>query len=1451
MLDVRDAPGSLACLPLGDAPLLTRAANLLRERGHEIVAVVTAAPAIRRWCEEAGIRALTRHEYAELLEQRPVDVLLSITYPWIIPPELIRKARVAAINYHDGPLPRYAGMNASAWALANGEKKHAVVWHHLASDLDAGDILERREVELDARETSLSLNMKNAVLALDSFRAILARLERSELAGTPQDPNVERQLFSRHDRPAALCTLDLAEPAEVSDRLIRACEFGQFPNRFGLVKLVNGDRAVIVREAHRVEGGTERVQAGRIRRVDEDALEVDCGSGGLRLKRFTTLYGAELSPLQAASALGVTSGALLADPGRSARRTISRAVAEAEPFFVSALSSALPLALPFEGGARARPLALPVEVPEKLRARFGVATADAWITAFALVLSALCRQEAFDFALVDAGAREKLGASEPLFFPAVPLRAALDFETSFTDARQALSVARAHVTERGAFLKDLIARHPGLAAQPALVCGELSAVAILLGRAEAPPGTSLSLVLDGDTVELRTNGRIAEPRLAALARELACVARAAAEDPEVALHAIDLLDPAELFRQVFAWNATLRKFPDSLCIHDLFERQAEERPDAIALVFEGESRTFHEVEAGANRVANALIRRGIKPGDKVGVLLDRGFDLVLALLGVVKAGAAYVPFDVAYPKERVDFMLLDAACALLLTSRERVADFQPGLALAADAPEITASPSDRPACPARATDVCYVIYTSGSTGQPKGVVLTHRAVVNTLDWVNRTFEVTPEDRLLFVTSPSFDLSVYDVFGALGAGASVEIASASLLADPARLVERLCAPGITIWDSAPAALARLVPFLPERAPGSTLRRVMLSGDWIPLALPPALQRTFSGVLVESLGGATEAAIWSNHHAVRALDPSWVSVPYGRPIQNARYYVLDRRLRPVPVGVAGDLYIGGVCLAEGYLNRPELTLDRFIPDPFLPGERVYKTGDLARYFADGVIEFLGRADFQVKIRGFRVELGEVEHAIGKLPGVREAVCHTYSDASGAKSLAAYVAPKPGAALDEQAIKDALARALPEFMVPSQVLFLSALPMTPNGKIDRKALPSPSARAVTSAAVAPRSELERELVAIWEELLERKPIGVTDDFFALGGHSLLAVMLVTALKTRLGINVPLSRVLEQPNIAAFAAGIEGQGEPERRSRHLLALHAEGARPPLVLVAGVGGYTFTYRNFPKLLGKDQPVFTFMAVGAEDEGELVEHSIEHMAEIYEAELVQAAPTGALVLGGFSFGALPAFELARRLIARGREVPLIVSFDGFAPGYPSVLPFSERVVAHAREFISRDGPGRYAYLRDRAERIQKRAYALLGLQEQLAPEIPFADPNMSERMKKLWVHHMRARSRYSSRARLPCDLLLVRAAVPYRWVATKMDDPNYGWGPFVSGEISVVTIPGEHTELFAPDNQALIAQAVSAHISRHLQPAQSSPPPIPVHDFVQPWRPVAGGETAR
>lgn len=415
-------------------------------------------------------------------------------------------------------------------------------------------------------------------------------------------------------------------------------------------------------------------------------------------------------------------------------------------------------------------------------------------------------------------------------------------------------------------------------------------------------------------------------------------------------------------------------------------------------------------------------------------------------------------------------------------------------------------------------DTAYVLFTSGSTGTPKGVVVTHRPVVNVIDWVNGTFGVNEQDRLFFVTSLCFDLSVYDMFGMYAVGGAVDIVPEDDVKRPEGWLKRMAEAGITIWDSAPAALAQCVPYLERQTSDQvSLRLTLLSGDWIPLTLPVQLNNRFPGIRVAALGGATEACIWSNCYEVQEIDPTWVSIPYGKPIRNARYYILDRDHKPCPIGAIGELYIGGECLASGY-HVEVLTLERFIPDPYSPqaGGVMYRTGDLARWMWDGNIEFLGRTDHQVKIRGYRVELGEIQAKLLRYPGIGQCVVLDRADGSGVKSLCAYYVA------DEEyqvrALRDYLGTELPPYMVPSYFIRMDAIPVTSNGKVDRAALPDPqSVMRPDEAYEPPANEMEAEIAELWKELLEIDRVSVLDDFFEIGGHSLLAVKMELEMELR----------------------------------------------------------------------------------------------------------------------------------------------------------------------------------------------------------------------------------------------------------------------------------------------------------------------------------------------
>ncbi|MES1241993.1 MAG: amino acid adenylation domain-containing protein [Acidobacteriota bacterium] len=679
------------------------------------------------------------------------------------------------------------------------------------------------------------------------------------------------------------------------------------------------------------------------------------------------------------------------------------------------------------------------------------------------------------------------------------------------------------------------------------------------------PGARLSLRIlhPCDRLDAATVGR--------MLGHLATLLESMPEGGDRRLPDLPLLTAVEREQLLAEWQDTASGAVRQGSIHDLFLRQAERAPEAPAVLFGDEVVTYGDLRRRSNRLACHL-RSILGHGALVGILLDRSADLVTAVLGVLEAGCAYVPIDVSFPRARLQWILGSLAVPCVITEGARLEtlrELEPDLpdlrdVVCLDGTETDWRRGDEPAGQVGPEDLAYIIFTSGSTGNPKGVMVRHEPVLNLIEWVNRTFGVGPADRVLFITSLTFDLSVYDIFGILAAGGSIRVASSAEVREPRQLLRALLEEPITFWDSAPAALQQLVPFLAGEGRGGAeppaLRLVFLSGDWIPVGLPGPIRETFPGARIVGLGGATEATVWSNSFPIQEVDPSWVSIPYGRPMQDARYLVLDEALSPCPVGVPGDLYIGGVCLASGYAGEPALTAGKFVPDPFSaePGARLYRTGDRARFWPDGLIEFLGRLDQQVKIRGFRIELGEIEAVLGRHPAVREAVVLAREDRAGDRRLVAYVVPCQGCEARPVDLRSFLAESLPEPMLPSAFVVLEALPVTSNGKLDRRALPEPDQPTEGSAdASLFRTPTEELLAGLWAETLGLGAVGVQDNFFDLGGHSLRATQVVSRIRETFGAELGVRSVFEAPTVAELALRIDEAraGGPEAPAVERLA--------------------------------------------------------------------------------------------------------------------------------------------------------------------------------------------------------------------------------------------------------------------------------------------------------
>ncbi len=1546
---------TLRCALVGADSLLIECGEALLGKGHEIVAVAAGSARVAEWARSKDLTVIDASGpvagWEPELATHRFDWLFAITHLSLLPDSVIALPTQGAINFHDGPLPGYAGLNTPAWALVNGEPSYGITWHMITSGIDEGDVVAQSRFDIAEGETSLSLNTRNFEAAIESFGVLVDDLAAGTLQATPQDPAAPHRTYSRHDRPDAMAVLDWRRPAVELDRLVRALTFGPYPNPLGVAKLLAGGDAVAVTTVGLTPDDETGAAPGTIVEISDDALRVATAEGTLSLTGFTTLRGAELGVAEVVTRLGLVEGQqlpLLTDADADALSELGGVLARQESAHLRQLSQLEPVELPWASTPTAqhatRHAVLPLDVPAALRDDEG-----AVVAAFTVVLSRLVGKDRFHVALHDSAWSARTAAAHQLLADAVPLEVDIRAEERLDDVRADVSTALAAAKERLPFAQELVARHPETVRNPDLVAGRLLPISIALG---APSPT-----IDGVVVELchhdgaweirHDDTLVASDDAALLAACISTVLDAVADGGDPPAAQVDLLGPTLRHRVLVDWNDTERPLP-ATTVHELIEARADLTPDVTAVVFEDASVTYAELDARANRLAHHLIELGTGPDSLVGVHVSRGIDLVVAAVAVHKAGGAYVPLDPVYPANRLEHMISDSGCAVVVTESPQLPTLplrdDPRITvvvLDTDAAQIAERPSTRPGVSVDPANLAYCIYTSGSTGLPKGVLVEHRNVVNFFVGMD---ERVPHDlpaTWFAVTSLSFDISVLELLYTLTRGFSVvvyldrdradgdegadfveahadvpidfslfyfsgdaaegagrdkyrlllegakfadthgfeavwtperhfhafgglypqpAVTSAAVAAitsnvkvragsvvmplehpirvaeawsivdnlsngrvgisvasgwqpndfvlrpqnfkqakqamfDGIEQVQRLwrgetvtfegatpdpvavttlprpvqaelptwitsagnpetyiqagkiganvlthllgqsveqLAPKIDAYRQARAEagfdpdagvvtlmlhtfvgddedvvrdavreplkaylgesfsllreyawsfpafqrpegstpndgdlsddvfrdlgaedLDAVLEFAflryyetsglfgtPERcramvdslkgigvnevaclidfgidtdevldslplldrirqecnagvtsaatsspAPGGSLdqsvaaqlerhgvthlqctpsmarmlslqdssraalaevEHLFIGGEAFPVALAEDLRAASRSGNVTNMYGPTETTIWSS---TWKLEGSLDVIPIGTPIANTQMYVLDRNRQPVPPGVAGELWIGGAGVVRGYHERPELTTERFIENPFVPDERMYLTGDLARWrqLDDGSaqLEFLGRIDHQVKIRGYRIELGEIETQLGRSPGVRECVAVVREDTPGDQQLMAYVSPAEGAALEPAALKDHLRATLPDVMIPAHVLVLDDLPHTPNGKIDRNALPSLAEvlgrRSADAPTVGATNDLEREVLDVWEQTLGRTGISIDDNFFDIGGHSLLIVRMHRQLKERLERSIALTELYRFPTVRSFAASLD----------------------------------------------------------------------------------------------------------------------------------------------------------------------------------------------------------------------------------------------------------------------------------------------------------------------
>ncbi len=762
-------------------------------------------------------------------------------------------------------------------------------------------------------------------------------------------------------------------------------------------------------------------------------------------------------------------------------------------------------------------------------------------------------------------------------------------------------------------------------------------------------------------------------------------------NPQTKIALLPILSPSDRQRLLYNWNNTARDYNLSICLHQHIEKQVTKTPDNIAVIYEGKKLTYQQLNNRANRLAHYLQKLGVKPEVRVGICLERSLEMVIGLLAILKAGGAYIPIDPSYPQERIDYMLADSAVPVLLTQVklvDRLSDYNGNvICLDRDWQEITTEPETNLKTQVKPENLAYIIYTSGSTGKPKGAMNTHRGICNRLLWMQSEYQLTQSDRVLQKTPFSFDVSVWEFFWTLMTGATLVVAKPEGHQDSNYLVDLIAKQQITTLHFVPSMLQVFLQAEGIEEYCRSLKRVICSGE----ALPFTLQEKFFARLnceLHNLYGPTEAAIDVTYWQCQPHSKLG-KVPIGRPIANTQLYILDSYLQPVPIGVAGELHIGGVGVARGYLNRPELTAERFIRNPFLgggaeeqrsggeinesftpaplhpytPPSLLYKTGDLAKYLLNGNIEYLQRLDHQVKIRGFRIELGEIENVLTQHPDIKESAVIARQEPSGSQQLVAYLVSSTKPNLNN--LRNFLKQKLPEYMIPAAFVVLDSLPLTPNGKLNRRALPAPDKNSfVASKYIPPRDRTEAKLVQIWSELLNINPVGIKDNFFELGGHSLLAINLMAKIRQQFDRNLPLTTLFSSPTIAELAQVI--QSNEEYSYSPLVPLQPKGNKSPFFCIHPAGGHVLCYASLSRYLGNDRPFYGLQARGFYAGDEPLDR-VEDMASLYVKTIREFQPEGPYQVGGWSFGGVVAYEVAQQLHRQGQKVSLLAILDSYVP----------------------------------------------------------------------------------------------------------------------------------------------------------------------------------------
>ncbi|MGH9948693.1 MAG: amino acid adenylation domain-containing protein, partial [Pyrinomonadaceae bacterium] len=989
-----------------------------------------------KWATANAIKQFDSIEAFEAGFTEPVDYLFSINNEHILTNDILRLARKYAINYHDALLPRYAGTHATSWALMNGESTHGITWHVIADKVDAGDILTQRTVDISIDETALSLNSKCYEAAISAFDELVEDIYFERVKRSRQDA-AQRSFFPRHKQPENGGIITWTRRADEISSLVRALDFGDYPNALGTAKLAIESEFFVVKKVEVLDTSSS-ASAGTIEHIGPESLRIACADKSIVVKTVATADGLPLSISELSERFQLQPGYCLTDieankNGRINDRfeALLKETARNENYWVDKLSKLNPIAAPYSRVSPSVQTANyqthPIQIPDKFLTWVGCLPGQNHfkvnlLAAFGVLLSRLTGSESFSIGYADQNISQKVGGLSGLFATTLPMRIDVEHPESVPRLIGSLLSEIEQIQAGVTYLRDLSTRYPQLGSDDKFSRDRLLPVTFVeVDEIETYiPSIESDLILAVSNREcywIFNSNSLTDSDIGKISGNFKMLLESIAENPQSNIASLALITEDERNLLVVDSKGKSSEYPKEKCIHELFEERVKNSPEAIAIICDGDQLTYGDLNKRSNQLARHLTDMGIMPGELVGIAALRSIELIVGVIGILKAGAAYVPFDPVWPNERLRHIANDTGISVVI-SQQRFAQrmkrrFSNVICMDSDWELITDRSGSNPNIAVSSESAAYAIFTSGSTGKPKGVLISHRSLVNHAIAISNLYELISTDRVLQFAPFNFDVAAEELFPSLLSGATVHILSQDVQSSLKLFSEFLFAHSISVVNLPTSYWREWVSSLTSNDASITesIRLVVTGSEVVYPDDYNLWRRKIAGKGVRWLNayGLTETTITSLVFEPTNRNVDLETVPIGKPIDNTDIYILDKNMQPVPYGIPGELYIGGDCLAIGYLNLPDVTAERFVANPFSPAGRIYKTGDLVRYLPDGNVEYLDRVDHQVKIRGFRIELGEIETVLSSHPELAEAVVIAADKKSNNNKLTAYFVPR----------------------------------------------------------------------------------------------------------------------------------------------------------------------------------------------------------------------------------------------------------------------------------------------------------------------------------------------------------------------------------------------------------------------------------------------------------